>query len=236
MKCDDFESRLNDVLDERRAPAVDALLAEHAGHCVPCRGLLRDYEALAEGAGSLSAPCLEDGFSHRAVAAALDQVQTHSPASPLQGNWWTLAGLAAVAAALLLAVVLSWPEPDDRGIAGPTPQPSAPGDDGGSPPVPDRKRPSHSPDSQPLPIERLAMFPRGDYGRHSTVALGNLAARFPEAALQLDEMERYAPGIRPIKASFTLLLDALWHTIPGLTSPPEESNTTSWQRQSALLS
>jgi hypothetical protein len=35
-------------------------------------------------------------------------------------------------------------------------------------------------------------------------------------------VERYAPGIRPIRVSFTMLLEALWRAIPGMSADHPE--------------
>ncbi len=43
MRCQQFESRLNAVLDERRDPALDPQLRAHAHTCPPCHGLLETH-------------------------------------------------------------------------------------------------------------------------------------------------------------------------------------------------
>lgn|GEM_PF-6076661 len=49
MQCEEFESRLNDLLDERRNPLDDATLAAHWNVCSPCAALVRGQDALLEG-------------------------------------------------------------------------------------------------------------------------------------------------------------------------------------------
>jgi hypothetical protein len=49
MRCAEFESRLNDLLDERVEPAADAILAEHAQRCPRCAELATSHELLLEG-------------------------------------------------------------------------------------------------------------------------------------------------------------------------------------------
>jgi hypothetical protein len=49
MQCVEFETRLNNLLDERRAPSVDIGLVEHAQSCARCCELLAAHEALLEG-------------------------------------------------------------------------------------------------------------------------------------------------------------------------------------------
>ena len=40
MRCDQFEQRLNELLDERANPGEDQRLVQHATRCPACRGLL----------------------------------------------------------------------------------------------------------------------------------------------------------------------------------------------------
>jgi hypothetical protein len=58
---------------------------------------------------------------------------------------------------------------------------------------------------------RLPSRIRGSYQG----TIDNLAVALPETVQRLDEVEHYAPGIRPIRISFGVLLDALWRTLPG---------------------
>ncbi len=49
LSCEQFERRLNDVLDERRNPRHDETLAEHLSACKNCRGLAGAYEIIVAG-------------------------------------------------------------------------------------------------------------------------------------------------------------------------------------------
>jgi hypothetical protein len=49
MHCRDFESRLNDILDDRGQPRADAQLVAHADGCDPCRQLLDGQQVLFDG-------------------------------------------------------------------------------------------------------------------------------------------------------------------------------------------
>ncbi|MEX2121517.1 MAG: hypothetical protein WD847_18150 [Pirellulales bacterium] len=46
MQCDEFEPRLNEVLDAGRRPQSDPALAEHQAHCPDCRRLAASYQAM----------------------------------------------------------------------------------------------------------------------------------------------------------------------------------------------
>lgn len=54
MRCDQFEDRLNDVLDRRDDPRRDASLTAHAAECRQCRNLASAYAMLTDGAAELS--------------------------------------------------------------------------------------------------------------------------------------------------------------------------------------
>ncbi|MBI2827368.1 MAG: hypothetical protein HYX69_22060 [Planctomycetia bacterium] len=56
MRCDEFEIRLQQLLDERRGPDGDDRLAGHAACCEPCGALLSGCEALLEGVASWDTP------------------------------------------------------------------------------------------------------------------------------------------------------------------------------------
>ncbi|MFO0817073.1 MAG: hypothetical protein U1A77_03960 [Pirellulales bacterium] len=66
MSCEDFEQRLNEVLDDRLDPAADHLLVEHSQRCPECQRLLAIQSqcfAALNGALSLS-PSLRGRSSH----------------------------------------------------------------------------------------------------------------------------------------------------------------------------
>ena len=47
MRCDEFQTRLNSVLDERRDPAMDSQLSRHVQACPLCRETMRVGSQLA---------------------------------------------------------------------------------------------------------------------------------------------------------------------------------------------
>lgn len=49
MTCDEFEARLNAILDRRRDPRADHALAAHQAECLACREMAEAYEALLNG-------------------------------------------------------------------------------------------------------------------------------------------------------------------------------------------
>ena len=56
MRCAEFESRLNDLLDRRMRPDADALLGAHARKCESCGELLFAQELLFEGLSAQPRP------------------------------------------------------------------------------------------------------------------------------------------------------------------------------------
>jgi len=43
MHCQQFEQRINDLLDDRESPSSDPAVRAHARHCSHCSELLRAY-------------------------------------------------------------------------------------------------------------------------------------------------------------------------------------------------
>src|SRR5690349_91035 len=93
MQCPEFESRLDAILDQRRDPRADALLAAHAAFCEPCSDLLADQVTVLNTLNRLQRADLV--VSRRMPPARL-------PASR------SLPLVASVAAAMLLALGLVW--------------------------------------------------------------------------------------------------------------------------------
>ena len=174
MQCVEFESRLNDLLDERVSPGVDDHLLEHAQGCPICSELLAAHELLLEGVQGLPTMQLCDGelhaFADRVVAEvgsqpaepfrAANQVELAKCDSPLVAKNNTVAALAiagfalATAAAVLIAVLPRLP----------VEQPGAPAD---NPPIVGKQdRPPLDPTTPGNALtdyEELALFARVGY-------------------------------------------------------------------------
>ena len=237
MKCREFEDRLHSLLDDRQSPEADPQLVAHAATCEPCRRLLIGQRLLLAG--------LRRGVMHSSGNELAQKVVAGYQAEPaeavvLEGlagrrTWQVLAWLAATAAALAIAVsiyVASQPgranvavsSPSENRVASENRVPSV------GPQRPDRDI-AHSDPRPPSGSVRRAptlgafqLLPRGGgYG----VALADMAtSSLPEAVERMEEVERYAPGIRPIRVSFAMLWNALWRSIPGLGS--SESDPKAW--------
>jgi hypothetical protein len=68
VRCESFETRLNELIDEHAQPAADAALASHASQCAACEKLLRDYASLLSGVAAMPCPEVPAGLSLRVVA------------------------------------------------------------------------------------------------------------------------------------------------------------------------
>jgi len=220
MHCREFESRLNDILDDRGHPRADAQLAAHADACDPCRQLLVGQQILFTGLKHRPLPAVSVGFAGRVVAQAAPTVVVarHSP------SWrigWALATVLSTAAAVLLIVSLVWqarrgnvPTPSgeivQREPATPTAKGRAPG-----------SGLALSQGDWLIEAPRLPSRIRGGYRG----TIDNLAVALPETVQRIDE--HFGPGIRPIRVSFGVLLNAFWRTIPG-THDDEPPTRTSY--------
>lgn len=117
MQCAEFESRLNDLLDQRRWLDADPRLAEHARRCGECRNLAAAYEAVVVGLEQSRIPEFGPDLTERVLAdySAVSNREQRRPLSPAarhshlataraSRSW----AFAALAAAVLLAVALRW--------------------------------------------------------------------------------------------------------------------------------
>ncbi|MEX2174274.1 MAG: hypothetical protein WD872_07920 [Pirellulaceae bacterium] len=221
MQCREFEDHLNQLLDQRHWPATDGALSAHAAGCDPCRQLLAGQHALRTGLRHWSPPPMRGDFARRVVAAMATEpaavvVLAERPSARRKG--WILASAAAATAAavMLVAFVSSRFPPGSSSVAGNSNrQVSQRGEL-----VPEHVRSSPA-DNRATGTSERSLFapPAGGY----RVAIADMAANLPEAVENLDRVEHYAPGIRPIRVSFTMLLEALWRAIPGL-GPDERSD------------
>lgn len=106
MRCDEFENRLNAVLDARRNPADDRPLARHAEVCRHCRQLAAAMDLIGESLRWSQQEEPDPRITERVMA----ELATNSPAAGRPWSVWAHITLAA-AAALLAAIVL---RPNER--------------------------------------------------------------------------------------------------------------------------
>jgi len=239
MRCREFENRLNAVLDERLRPESDPLLAAHATHCDECRQLLSHQAALLDGLSQRNLPPLPRDFAGRVVAAACREAPVLVARQRTSQTWLAIGAVLASAAVMLLAVSLvRFALRGDRVAAehgnrensfvgkGPR-QPSRlavvqPG-------VTRRKGAPQKPEAI-SGADWLIEAPRlPNRLREYRGAIDELVVSLPEAASRLNEVEQVAPGIRPLRATFSTIWETLSLTIPsaGTKPGPGESPTDS---------
>lgn len=100
MRCEDFEARLNEALDERRPISSVPELNQHIDDCVECRWLARSYEAVFAGLREAVIPVEPEWVSRR----VLEEVRPRTVLLTFR----RAESLLTLAAALLLAVGLTW--------------------------------------------------------------------------------------------------------------------------------
>lgn len=101
MRCETFEWRLNEVLDQRRPLSSASDVEEHIRQCGSCRELARSYESVLSGLAQAAVPAESTGLTQRVL------VEVSRPSTILFPRRRARLALAA-AAALVAAVGVSW--------------------------------------------------------------------------------------------------------------------------------
>jgi hypothetical protein len=112
MLCEEFEDRLNAVLDERGRPECDAELRLHCELCPECRHVAAIYSALLDGFCALAAPAAPRDMAVRVLAEL--------PVRPSGARRVALVSAALATAAGLLIVLfplLRVPAPENPQVA-----------------------------------------------------------------------------------------------------------------------
>lgn len=234
MKCTDFEDRLNELLDDRRVPQDDAALQAHAESCSECREMLLAQESLFRGVALLQRRTPAPELGKRVLRELNTPVATLAPLlSPPRRSWMPL---LATAAAVLLAVGLSvWlvnrgnqdpniAQPRDRGahpeglaIGTPGKRVNPKQNESLTPAPQVAIKPPTVLSPQNLSPQTRALTP--EENEQYRQAMASLATQLSTSAqwpqIENIDMEQYAPGIRPIRESFGVALEALLKTIPS---------------------
>lgn len=242
MNCHEFETRLHSLLDDRQRPETDSAISAHAADCEPCGQMLVGQRLLLAGlARGVPGNHLPEQFASKVVAGIQSQpieaIVLQSSAvlqSPTSRRvWQVVAWIAATAAALAIAVSIFLSSQPRRGVNVAAGRQET-GTRGGKPFEPlvappdralaqrsadsHRASPLRSGESQRAGTGRIPLLPRTGYG----VTLADMAtSSIPQAVERIEEVERYAPGIRPIRVSFAVLWNALWRSIPGFGDEPD---------------
>lgn len=208
MNCEEFEERVQCLLDGRVPLATDAALFRHAQGCRQCQRLLDAYETLWAGLEVWEPPPLPADFA-RHVVQQVTPAPLGRPRVLIRAG---LTALAALAAALLLALL-----PAARNaLTAPTMRPVArlaparPATDH-APPRPARDSEPRSPQTdQPIPPSHLAAMLADPAALHAVWR--QWRADVVDGPLR--PMDGIAGGLRPITVSLTEAIDVLRSTLP----------------------
>jgi hypothetical protein len=234
MKCTDFENRLNELLDDRLSPQDDAALLAHAEHCLDCRETLAAQESLFRGMGTLTRRTVSPELAPRVLAEFNVAAPTIALPPPVRTPRKWLPMLAAAAAILLAVGVGIWiarrgnHQPDlaqpggqgegPKGLAIIRPGKSRPQKVAPTPVTPPVREPESiavAPSIQVTPnaVPALRETPDIDEAMASIASTWQSSAQW--TTVETIDVEQYAPGIRPIRESFEVAIDALLKTMPS---------------------
>lgn len=220
MKCFEFTDRMNSLLDDRQLPQVDGLLRAHASICEGCRETLAAQEILFTGLELFDPPALPPNFVSNVMSAVARPEDVVSKAEVTGHNGWRVglfAAVVATAAVALIAVSLAWNQRRDENAETEIAviQPARPGKLRHNGPLLSAHNPGQIAKALPQTVNRDEDVLSPARVREYREALHLFALHLPDAVGQLEAVEFYAPGIRPVRASFSVALDALYRTIPG---------------------
>lgn len=235
MQCEKFESRLQDLLDQRERPEYDALLLDHAESCENCRETLMLQEQLFSGLDLWETPRMSDGFAQRVVEQHLSEVnQVQLPergggSGPIA--WKVFAG--TVAASLLVGCIVAsaWYSANRAALPQPTvvetPAPQLPVAPEVKTPVqvveqplvsPEPTSPEHaSPDY--LAMQFVSSAPELFDGHATGRMIREVTTSLPEVAT----VEENIPALRPITSSFSQTIGIVRKTLPGGREAPNRA-------------
>jgi len=225
MKCNEFEERLHALLDERQRPAADRRLLVQAQACDRCRELLETQRAVDDGLRGSVLPTLSAGFSRRVIAAAStsDVRFVRKTKRPI---WLAVGTLVSTAAAALMVVSLvqyarhGGPDLVRHETDSPKSMARSTGRVAGKLALiePHRRERGGESDRQWSSAAWLVEAPRlPEHLRSYSGAMDDLATTLPQTAQRLNEIEHFAPGIRPLRLSLSMIWDTLRRAIPGAT-------------------
>jgi hypothetical protein len=209
MRCDEFDVRLNQMLDRRRSPENDPQLRHHALVCLSCQERLATTRRLLDGLDMLDVPPLADDFALRVVSQVV-------PASHVQhrSSWFTWE--VAVAGMLLISLLPGYwlLRQSTRPVATVTPAPQAV-------------------DSQALAYAGSSTSASGDRAIADdslwAIYRNSLLELYPEATRERhrQQVSEIAADLRPIATPFNAAVTAIRRTIPVGRAPEKIQPRTS---------
>ncbi len=213
MKCEEFENRLNDLLDARRCPSTDNNLGAHALRCPGCAQLVAGWSVVQEAIDLNDAemsdrqlPSAE--FTQNVINRMRKQAEL--PASSWKTAQW-ISAIAVVAALVLIALIPALPTLLES-AASPTTSIAGTGTE-----------PANSIDKEANVITQVPNGQGSDTlqspGGNSDEVPGysSVALNMPLPALDsVTSIEpNKIPGVRPIRSSITVAVGLLRTAFPG---------------------
>ena len=223
MRCDEFEGRLQSVMDRRSAPEKDLALRDHGAVCESCGSLLA-------GASQLLAGIERSKVAHRMALATDFSAQAVTQASSARRQPkrpWVLLAVAVVGLAaswLLLLLPVPWQQLDP-------PPPTIVATD----PVP-IEHPTLAVSVADSPtVEKFSRHNLGQPavdGAGKTMTAEDYGQIPPEWILafqrvRLESVDQIAVGFRPLASTLNVAFDALRRTWRGSQGGPPPSPTDS---------
>ena len=211
MRCDQFENRLQRVLDQRRAPETDSQLRAHAQLCPACRDILRLQAQLFDALDLTEVPDLPPDFSEQVVARV--QPLATIPAAPVGSR--VMPVLLAVAASLVLGLFSAgviWLSADRGRLA------------------------QDKPPAVPYHAGPPSVAGAADGDNWWDFSPSSLATLYPSDVRQRhrEQVETIADELKPIATPFTTAASALRRTIPvgkhRAKDSPQAAVPTFWSR------
>lgn len=215
MKCDEFDARIHQLLDERTPLQTDRRLLQHVEDCGRCRNELDGYEDLFNGLDFFEPPKLPEDFAARIV----EQVQPVRPSTKVARPWLALAALA-IAATLLFVLLPALTGRPARTKSEPArlAREDTPSE------LPGESSHANSPGGQICQLSQgSADIPEGIDPEQIRLMWNQLAPELPYE--QIVPVDQIKGGLRPITNSLAAAIDVLRSTIPlGRESESTESN------------
>lgn len=215
MKCETFDSRLQNLLDERASLKHDKQLDEHAHECSSCRETLSAAIAMQEGLDLFEVPELPADFSAKVVSRAQP---ASKPANSVSRATMIISAIAVVAALLLVAVIpfaqnlLKTTDP----IVSEDSEPANPNEVVKDEPVKDEPSVKPSDPIDPLIDHNDTAIAQND-GNDSPMGGLSGGIVLPELPSfgDVSEQTNRLPGIRPIRSSFGVVFGLFRRALPG---------------------
>jgi hypothetical protein len=239
MRCDAFDTRLNDLLDRRLRPEYDARLAAHARACPRCRETLEIQQTLmADMAGGAMerAPDMA-----RRVVSQIWPVQTRKRSSPRDcRRRWALAVIAASLAMATIPALLgrfSTPTPTAVATVAP-PIEVVPNNHSPNPvsPFATSPAPLRSPEE---PIAGLARGLGQSMARGMVRVPGVTSAAGPmsliEPVVLPDELAEHLEPLRPLAGPVAAVVDLLRKSLPRLSDRPDPRSSSVVEPRRSLI-